>query len=114
MKELNLNIDLDRMPDASKQGKSNSEIALLYLLNGMSLGSGRKNKDFHTKFYIMRKKLEEETKKNNGVIVLGKAELKWIDELWAKAEFPLDRTTNEIVCKITERLNQAKKIEETG
>ena len=113
MRKLDLNVDLSNVPNSAKQNKADWEIAALQLNNGIALGSGRKNKDFHKKFYRITRQIDNDAKNNNGIVILGKADFAWVCDLFGRAEWPLDKLTNEIIVKLTEKLEEAEKVEKT-
>lgn len=111
MRKLDLNIDLSNVPDDAKRNKTDVEIAVIQLNNGIAMGSGRKNINFQKKFYRITRQIENEAKNNNGTIMIGKADFAWVCELFGKAEWQLDKLSNEIIVKISERLDAAEKVE---
>ena len=111
MRKLDLNIDLNNVPDKAKSGKTDLEIAVIDLGNTMAAGLGRIKISGHKLFYRIMNQITEETKKNNGIVMLDDSDHRFIRSCFDKAELPVDRLLNEILVRVSERIDKAEKIE---
>ena len=111
MRKLDLNIDLSNVPDKAKGGKTDVEIAVINLGNTMAAGLGRAKMGVHRLFYRIMNQIQKETKENKGIVILDDSDLNFMRSCFNKAELPVDRLLNEILVRVSERIDKTEKVE---
>lgn len=111
MRKLDLNIDLSNVPDKAKGNKTDLEIAVIHIGNTAATGIGRGKVVVHKLFYKIMNQIEKETKENKGIVILDDADYSFLRSSFDKAELPVEKLLNEIIVKISERIDKAEKIE---